>query len=152
MRDVYYRKLAFYVVLSLAFALTLNFLSNHFIASPSFLYYLSFGYVILVAMICPVIAFYFGTKYMNLREPPNPYGGLGGILTMLAIFSFTLLTLLALGWSSYAILLRNVTGSAIPANLLVRFAITCGMVLGGSFATMHVMRLKTIKHLRKIEL
>jgi hypothetical protein len=151
-RDVYYRKLAFYVVLSLAFALTLNCLSNHYIASPSLLYYLSFGYVVLVALFCPVIAFYFGTKYMNLREPPNPYGGLGGILTMLAIFSFTLLTLLALGWSSYAILLRNVVGSAIPANLLVRFAITCGMVLGGSFAAMHLMRLKTIKQLRKIEL
>ena len=151
-RDVYYRKLAFYVVLSLAFALTLNCLSNHYIASPSFLYYLSFGYVVLVALICPVIAFYFGTKYMNLREPPNPYGGLGGILTMLAIFSFTLLTLLVLGWSSYTILLRNVTGLAIPTNLLVRFAITCGMVLGGSFAAMHLMRLKTIKQLRKIEL
>ena len=89
---------------------------------------------------------------MNLREPPNPYGGLGGILTMLAIFSFTLLTLLALGWSSYAILLRNLTGSAIPANLLVRFAVTCGMVLGASLVVMQVMRLKTIKQLQKIEL
>ena len=152
LRDVYCRKLAFYVVLSLAFALTLNCLSNHFIASPSFLYYLSFGYVILVAMICPVIAFYFGTKYMNLREPPNPYGGLGGILTMLAIFSFTLFTLLALGWSSYAILVRNLTGLTLPTKLLVRFAITCGMVLGASLVVMHVMRLKTIKQLHKIEL
>jgi ABC-2 type transport system permease protein len=151
-RDVYYRKLAFYVVLSLVFALTLNWLSNHFIASPPFLYYLSFGYVILVAVICPVMAFYFGTKYMNLREPPNPYGGLGGILTMLAIFSFSLLVLLALGWSSYAILVRSVTGLGVPTEVLVRFAITCGIVLGASFVAMHVMRLKTIKQLRKIEL
>jgi ABC-2 type transport system permease protein len=151
-RDVYYRKLAFYVVLSLVFALTLNWLSNHFIASPPFLYYLSFGYVILVAVICPVMAFYFGTKYMNLREPPNPYGGLGGILTMLAIFSFSLLVLLALGWSSYAILVRSVTGLGAPTEVLVRFAITCGIVLGASFVAMHVMRLKTIKQLRKIEL
>ena len=151
-RDVYYRKLAFYVVLSLAFALTLNSLSNHFIASPSFLYYLSFGYVILVAVICPVIAFYFGTKYMNLREPPNPYGGLGGMLTMLAIISFSLFTLVALGWSSYAILVRNLTGLRLPTNVLVRFGITCGIVLGASFAAIHVMRLKTITQLRKIEL
>jgi ABC-2 type transport system permease protein len=150
--DVYYRKLGFYAVLSLLFALTLNCLSNHYIASPPFLYYLSFGYVILVALICPVIAFYFGTKFMNLREPPNPYGSLGGMLTMLAIFSFTLLALLALGWSSYAILVRNVTGLAIPANIVVRFAITCGMVLGASLVAMHVMRLKTIKQLQKIEL
>jgi hypothetical protein len=127
-------------------------LSNHYIASPPFLYYLSFGYVILVALICPVISFYFGTKFMNLREPPNPYGSLGGMLTMLAIFSFTLLALLALGWSSYAILVRNVTGLAIPANIVVRFAITCGMVLGASLVAMHVMRLKTIKQLQKIEL
>ncbi len=151
-RDVYYRKLAFYVVLSLVFALTLNSLSNHFIASPSFLYYLSFGYVILVAVICPVIAFYFGTKYMNLREPPNPYGGLGGMLTMLAIISFSLFTLVALGWSSYAILVRNLTGLRLPTNVLVRFGITCGIVLGASFAAIHVMRLKTIRQLRKIEL
>lgn len=151
-RDVYYRKLAFYVALSLAFALTLNSLSNHFIASPPFLYCLSFGYVILVAVICPVIAFYFGTKYMNLREPPNPYGGLGGILTMLAIISFSLLTLVALGWSSYAILVRNVTGLRLPTTMLVRFGVTCGMILGASLASIHIMRLKTIKQLRKIEL
>ena len=150
--DVYYRKLGFYVVLSLLLALTLNYLSNHYIASPPFLYYLSFGYVILVALVCPVIAFYFGTKYMNLREPPNPYGGLGGILTMLAIFSFTLITLVLLGWSSYAILLRYSTGGARLPGLLVRFGATCGIVLAASIVTMHVMRVKTIKHLQKIEL
>jgi hypothetical protein len=133
-------------------ALTLNYLSNHYIASPSFLYYLSFGYVILVAVVCPIIAFYFGTKYMNLREPPNPYGGIGGLLTMLAIFSFTLITLLLLGWSSYAILLRYSTRATIPPGLLVRFGVTCGILLLASTVTMHVMRVKTIKHLRKIEL
>ncbi|HME42347.1 MAG TPA: hypothetical protein VKF36_04610 [Syntrophorhabdales bacterium] len=152
LRDIYYRKLAFYVALSLAFALTLNSLSNHFIASPPFLYCLSFGYVILVAVICPVIAFYFGTKYMNLREPPNPYGGLGGILTMLAIICFSLLTLVALGWSSYAILVRNLTGLRLSTAVLVEFGVTCGIVLGASLAGIHVMRLKTIRQLRKIEL
>ncbi len=151
-RQIYYHKLAFYIVVSLVFALTLNWLSNHFIASPRFLYYLSFGYVTLAAIVCPVIAFYFGTSYMNLKEPPNPYGGLGGILTMLAIFSFTLCALALLGWSSYAILLRSLTGLSTPPRLLVRFAFTCGMVFGGSCAVMHIMRLKTIKHLRKIEL
>jgi len=151
-RQIYYHKLTFYIVLSLVFALTLNWLSNHFIASPRLLYYLSFGYVTLAAVICPVIAFYFGTSYMNLKEPPNPYGGLGGILTMLSIFSFTLCALTLLGWSSYTILLRSLTGASMPPSLLVRFAVTCGMVLGGSCAVMHIMRLKTIKHLRKIEL
>jgi hypothetical protein len=37
----------------------------------------------------------------------------------------------------------------ITLHLLVRFLIACGMVLGVSFALMHVMRKKTIKQLKK---
>ena len=149
---LYYRKLAFYVTVSLLLAFTLNALSNHYIASPPFLLYLSFGYVVLVALICPVIAFYFGTKYLNLREPPNPYGGLGGILTMLAIFVFTLLTLTLLGWSAYGILLRYAAGSTIPLHVLVRFIVACGAVLAATFLAIRFMRMKTIEQLNRIEL
>jgi len=151
-KQIYYGKLTFYVVISLVLALTLNCLSNHFIASPSFLYYLSFGYIILAALVCPVMAFYFGTRNINLREAPNPYGGLGGLLTMLSILSFTLCTLALLGWSSYAILVQSTAGLRIATELLVRFGATCGMVLVGSFVFMHAMRVKTVKQLKRIEL
>lgn len=151
-KHLYYRKLAFYVTLSLLLALTLNTLSNHYIASPPFLYYLSFGYVVLVALVCPVIAFYFGTRYINLREPPNPYGGLGGILTMLAIVTFTLLALTLLGWASYGILVRYAARAAIPMHLLVRFVIACCVVLVTMFLAMRFMRTKTIEQLNRIEL
>jgi len=140
------------VTVSLLLAFTLNALSNHYIASPPFLLYLSFGYVVLVALICPVIAFYFGIKYLNLREPPNPYGGLGGILTMLAIFVFTLLTLTLLGWSAYGILLRYTVGSTIPLHVLVRFIVACGAVLAATFLAIRFMRMKTIEQLNRIEL
>jgi ABC-2 type transport system permease protein len=149
---LYYRKLAFYVTVSLLLALTLNILSNHYIASPPFLYYLSFGYVTLVALVCPIIAFYFGTRYLNLREPPNPYGGLGGILTMLAIFAFTLVALTLLGWSAYGILLRYAARTVIPIHLLLRFVIACAVVLAATFLAIRFMRMKTIEQLSRIEL
>jgi len=151
-RELYNRKLAFYVPVILTLSLTLNLLSNLYISPPAFLHYLSFGYVALVSLTSPVICLYFGIKHLNLKEPPNPYGGFGGIVSMLIIFAYTVLSLGLLGWSSYPVLLRHLSGTAIPPLLIVRFSIVCSVLLVVTIGGLYMMRVRTIEMLRKVEM
>ncbi len=151
-KELYNRKLAFFVPAILILSLSLNGLSNLYIAPPPFLHYLSFGYIALVSIACPVICLYFGIRHLNLRERPNPYGGFGGIVSMLIIFAYTAFSLGLLGWSSYGVLLRHLAGTAVPRGLIVRFTASCVLLLLVTLLGLYGMRKRTIEMLRKVEM
>lgn len=152
-RDVYYRKLALYLPLTLVLSLTLTVLSNHYIASPPLLHYLSVGYTVVISFVAPVTTFHLGARYADLREEmTNPYGGAGGILTMLVILGYTLVTLGLLGWVSYPILVSQNAKVPVSVYTMTRFVVTCSMLLVITAIALCATSRKTAEILEQIEL
>ena len=151
-KELYFKKLALYIPPILFLSLTLNYLSNVYISPPAFLYYVSFGYVILITLAAPVISLYFGTKDINFREPPNPFGGFGGIVSMLIMIIYALFTIALLAWSSYWMLIFSQHGTSPPFFLKVRFIVTCIIIFIATLMMIRFMVVKTIYNLKNIEL
>jgi len=152
MKELYIKKLMLYIPPILLLALILNYFSNKYIAPPDFLYYVSFGYSILIAFTAPVISLFFGTKDVSFREAPNPYGGFGGIVSMLVMIIYAGITIAILVWSSYWLLLFSVRGTTPPFHLTMRFIGSCVILFVGTITMIRFMVGKTLENLKNIEL
>ncbi len=152
MKELYIKKLMLYVPPILLLALILNYFSNKYIAPPGFLYYVSFGYSILIAFIAPVLSLFFGTKDVNFREPPNPYGGFGGIVSMLVMIAYAMITIAMLTWSSYWLLIFSIRGIIPPVHLTIRFTGSCVIIFIGTIIMIRFMVARTLENLKNIEL
>ena len=151
-KELYVKKLILYVPPLLFLSLVLNYLSNKYISPSPILYYMSYGYVGLITITSPVISLYFGTKDINFRESPNPYGGIGGVISMLIMLIYAVLTLSILGWSSYWMVLFLQQGTIPPFPVRAKFFLTCIVICIATLSMVYFMVVKTIGNLKKIEL
>jgi ABC-2 type transport system permease protein len=152
LREVYLKKLALFVPPILILALVLNYLSNLYMAPPPFLFYLSFLYIILVSLVSPLVALFLGTKNIDFRESPNPYGGMGGITAMLVMLTYAGVTLGLLAWTSSSLLFFVQRKIVPPFGVQARVAAACLAVLGGSLFMMRLLFRRTQRNLDSMEL
>jgi ABC-2 type transport system permease protein len=152
MKELYMRKLGFYLPVILLLALALNYLSNLYITTPPFLYYLSYGYILCICAVAPTLSLYFGTRGVNFKETPNPYGGMRGISSMLVVLLYGGLVLLLLGWSSFGLVVSMHRNVPVPVWAEIRFAAaSCAILISAILLVVHSVT-GAMKNLKNIEL
>jgi ABC-2 type transport system permease protein len=152
LKQLYVQKLLFYLLPTLALSFTLTFLSSRYMSTPPLLHYLSYGYVTAVSLLSPVLALYIGTRHINFREAPNPYGGMGGVTCMLCMMVYTGLAFAMLGPLSFRALFLLQKGVSLPASLLLMLAVSCILLFGGTLLVLHNLMVRTVNNLSIIEL
>jgi len=152
MKEIYWKKLLFYIFPIMVLALGLNFLSTMYISTPPFLHTLSFGFASLMSLFAPVLSLYMGTRRIDFSQTPNPYSGSGGITSMLAILTYSGIVLTLLGWSSFAIVSLLHRNLPVTGDIYLRFlVVSLAVVAGTSFFLYHLIG-RTVRNLEKIEL
>ncbi len=151
-REMCRKKLGLFIPPVLVLALILNYLSNRYMSPPPFLFYLSFGYILLVSFVSPLAALYLGTRKIDFHETPNPYGGMGGITAMLAMLSYAAVSLGLMAWSSSSLLFFVQRKIMVPFSVQMRAAAVYLLIAAGSLLLMRFLFRGTIRNLENIEL